>query len=113
MTVRITIYGWVLAPDHPVYGKGSGSLVDLVYFVSDDVTVRDVLNVINYAGYKMIPKRIGNKRDSPVEQDKVTIDNWDDHIKVGVEQVPTPSFNNQPAPQEGIYSRYNPPSEMI
>jgi len=88
MVTRIVIYGWAIPRDIRTGQKGSGSLVDLTYFVSDDrVTVQDVFQIIESAGYFITPKRIGG-RYSPVEQDKVTVENWDSHIRVGIEQNP-------------------------
>lgn len=90
MVKRIVIYGWII-PQDKIRGAGSGSLVDLVYFVDDDVSVSDVFNIISHAGYKIIPKRFNNRRDSPVESDKVQVEDWDNHITrnvtVGSEQM--------------------------
>jgi hypothetical protein len=93
MVKRITIYGWAIPTDR--FGqKGSGSLVDLVYFVDDDnVTVQDIFGIIEGAGYNIRPKHIGG-RYSPVEQDKVQVEDWNPHIRnvtVGIE-------NNPPGP---------------
>jgi hypothetical protein len=83
---RIVIYGWAVPLDPRTGLKGSGSLVDLTYFVDDDrVTVQDIFQIIEGAGYFMTPKRIGG-RYSPVEQDKVTVENWNSHIKIGIEK---------------------------
>jgi hypothetical protein len=94
MVKRITIYGWVVPVDR-VQGPGSGALVDLVYFVDDEVSISDVIGIVQHAGYKLIPKRIGNSRDAPVEQDKVQIEEWENRIArdvtVGSEQVPEPT----------------------
>lgn len=68
---RITIYGWAI-PQDPIRGQGSGTLVDLTYIVDGDVSVEDVLNVINGAGCKFIVKR--NAARAP-EQDRVDIQN--------------------------------------
>jgi hypothetical protein len=103
---RVVIYGWAVPVDK-VRGAGSGALIDLVYFVDDEVSIGDVLNIINHAGYKMIPKRIGNQRTAPVEQDKVQIEDWEQHITknvtVGSEQLPENYQIN--------YDRYNYPGE--
>jgi hypothetical protein len=108
MVKRITIYGWVIPFDR-VRGAGSGALVDLVYFVDDQVSISDVIGIIQHAGYKIVPKRIGNRRDAPVESDKVQIEEWESHISrsvtVGSEQLPeTPP---------GPYDRYTYPSTGI
>jgi hypothetical protein len=99
MVKRVTIYGWAINDD-PVYGKGSGSLVDLVYFVdlpstvSNDYLTQQIFNMIETQGYKILPKRIGG-RYSPVEQDKITVEDWDSHIRqpnitVGIEENRSP-----------------------
>lgn len=91
MVKRVTIYGWIIPYDR-VYGPGSGSLVDLVYFVDDEVSISDVIGIVQHAGYKIVPKRLGNRRDAPVETDKVQVDDWENQItrevKVGSEQMP-------------------------
>ena len=88
MVSRICIYGWAVPKDPRTGVKGSGSLVDLTYFVDDDrITVSDIFNIIEDAGYFMTPKRIGG-RYSPVEQDKVIVEDWNRHITVGIEQNP-------------------------
>lgn len=112
MVKRITIYGFAVPVDK-VRGAGSGSLIDLVYFCSDEVSISDVLNIVNGAGYKLIPKRIGNQRAAQVEQDKVQIEDWDSHIThqnitVGSEQMP--EGYQQPAID---YGRYNYPQGGI
>lgn len=104
MINRITIYGWVVPVDR-FRGAGSGTLVDLVYFVDDTVTVSEIISLIRTAGYKLIPKRVDNRRYNPVEQDKVTVEDWSDHIIVGAERVGGPEYN----PNEN-YDRYNYPS---
>ena len=102
MVKRIVIFGWAVPTDPRTGLKGSGSLVDLVYFVDDDrVTVQDIFQIIEGAGYFMTPKRIGG-RYSPVEQDKVQVEDWNPHLKVGIEQ-------NPPGPQEPLVARYGPP----
>jgi hypothetical protein len=107
MVLRITLYGWVVNND-PVLGPGSGVLVDLVYFISDMATVQDVLTIVNRAGYKMIAKRIGNMKSNPVEADRVTVEDWNEHIKIGTENVGNVNFN-----EPGSYSRYNLPQGPI
>lgn len=91
MVKRVTIYGWIV-PQDKIRGPGSGALVDLVYFVDDEVSISDVIGIIQHAGYKIIPKRIGNRRDAPVESDKVQIEDWENRITrnvtVGSEQMP-------------------------
>jgi hypothetical protein len=107
MVKRICIYGWAIPVDK-VRGTGSGQLIDLVYFVDDEVSVGDVLNIINQAGYKMVPKRVGNQRAAPVEQDKVQIEDWQNNISqkvtVGSEQMPENYQIN--------YDRYNRPEGL-
>ena len=86
MVQRVTIYGWLIDP-HRFQGSAY-ALVDLVYFVDDNVTVSDILDIIKrQGGYRIIPKRIDNRLDSPPEQDKVTIEEWDSHITVGTEKI--------------------------
>lgn len=91
MVKRVTIYGWAVPQDR-VRGPGSGSLIDLVYFVDDEVSVSDVIGIIQHAGYKIIPKRLGNRRDAPVESDKVQIEEWQSSpyasVTAGSEQLP-------------------------
>jgi methyl coenzyme M reductase subunit D len=104
MVKRIVIYGYVIPQDR-IKGPGSGALVDLVYFVDDQVSISDVINIIVHAGYKIVPKRIGNRRDAPVEADKVQVEDWEQHITqnvtVGSEQLPQNYDIN--------YDRYNYP----
>lgn len=100
MVKRICIYGWAVPVDR--FGqKGSGSLVDLTYFVDDDrITVQDIFSIIEAGGYNIRPKRIGG-RYSPVEQDKVIVEDWNPHIrdiKVGIE-------GNPPGPAGVTYGR--------
>lgn len=90
MVKRITIYGWAVPVDR-VQGPGSGALVDLVYFVDDEVSISDVIGIVQHAGFKLIPKRIGNRRAAPVEQDKVQVEEWGSHITVGSEKIPPES----------------------
>lgn len=97
MGKRIVIYGWVIPIDR-IRGPGSGALVDLVYFVDDQVDVGDVYRIIQHAGYKIIPKRIGNRRDAPVEQDKIQVEDWDNVI-VGSEKLPEPENRYEYPPQ--------------
>ena len=98
MVKRIVIYGWVIPVDR-IYGPGSGALVDLIYFVDDEVSISDVIGIIQHAGFKIIPKRYpssegpdGRAIKGPVEQDKVQIEEWENRISrnvtVGSEQVP-------------------------
>jgi hypothetical protein len=96
---RITIYGWVQFDPLPV--KGAYALVDLVYFVSDNVTFNDIFSIIDRAGFRIISKKIQGTNER--EKDRITIEDWDAHIKVGGETLP----ENQP--EEGQYNRYNPP----
>ena len=93
---RITIYGWVVPYDR-YRGKGSGSLVDLVYFVEvpEDVSNNDIMldifSLIESNGYFINPKHIAG-RNTPVERDKVVVEDWDQYVSVGVE-------NNPPMPE--------------
>lgn len=108
-TFRVTLYGWVIAHD-PVHGWGSGSLVDLVYFVdSGDGYVRpeDIFRIVENAGYKMISKKIPGTTIR--ESDRIIVERWDEHLKVGVERVPAPAFREQPSPYVSptqYYGRY-------
>ena len=108
MVKRVVIYGWVI-PQDKIRGPGSGALVDLVYFVDDEVSISDVINIIVRAGYKIVPKRIGNQRNAPVESDKVQIEDWEQHISrnltVGSEQMPEDYSIN--------YDRYNYPTSGV
>jgi hypothetical protein len=110
MVKRVVIYGWVVPVDR-IRGPGSGALVDLVYFVDDQVDVGDVIRIVVGAGFKLIPKRYGNRRDAPVEKDKVTIEDWEPHISgqvtVGSEKLP----DDTPPPPPG--SRYEYPARGI
>jgi len=74
---RIVIYGWAI-PTDPYRGAGSGTLIDLTYIVDGDVTVEEILNVINGAGCKFIVKR--NPLTKAPEADRVDIHD----INVGV-----------------------------
>jgi hypothetical protein len=103
MVQRITIYGWAIPRDPRTGQKGSGALVDLVYFIDDDnVRVSDIFQIIESAGYFITPKRIGG-RYSPVEQDKVIVEDWNRHITIGIEKNPPgPASPGQgPAPVRG------------
>lgn len=111
MVKRIVIYGWIVPIDR-VRGPGSGSLVDLIYFVDDDVSISNVITIIQNAGYRIIPKKIGNRRDAAVEADKVQIEDWENRIsnlKVGSERIPDQSLRLQPE----YYNRYSYPSTEI
>ena len=105
MVKRITIYGWVIPVDR-VQGPGSGALVDLVYFVDDEVSISDVIGIVQHAGYRIVPKRIGNRRDAPVETDKVQIEDWENRITrnvtVGSEQAPEQPTSRYEYPTRGI-----------
>jgi hypothetical protein len=111
MVQRITIYGWVIEQYDPVRGHGSGSLVDLVYWVADDlVRPFDIFNIVERAGYKLIAKRIGNRKINPVEKDRVTIENWNEHIKIGIENMQQANFERT---EPGAYGRYNLPGDLM
>ncbi|MDD3966886.1 MAG: hypothetical protein PHP63_07555 [Candidatus Marinimicrobia bacterium] len=88
---RVVIYGYVFRGHTH---SQEYALVDLVYFVDDPdnrITAQSIFNLIEGGGFRILPKRIGGKY-SPVEQDKVTVEDWTPNIKrnmtVGVEQVP-------------------------
>jgi hypothetical protein len=113
MTWRVTIYGWVMKKD-PVHGWGSGSLVDLVYFITDQVRYEDVLAIIKQANFKILAKGKTDENGHQIydasgkrilEQDKVIIENWDDHLKVGVEKMESVKFQEN----QGQFDRYNYP----
>jgi hypothetical protein len=80
MVQRITIYGWAI-PQNSIRGKGSGTLIDLTYLVDGDVTVEQVLNVINGAGCTFIAKK--NTGTRIVERDRVDIQ----EIRVGAQYL--------------------------
>ncbi len=82
MVQRVVIYGWAIPKDR-VRGKGSGTLVDLVYYVSDDVSVSEVLSLIHRLDMDFQPMR---NKAGEVVQDKVQI--YD--ISVGVERFVVP-----------------------
>lgn len=108
MVKRIVIYGWIIPTDRTL-GNGSGSLVDLVYFVDDEVSISDVITIINHAGYKIIPKRLENRRDAPVESDKVQIEDWENHISTNV----TIGSEQMPEGYQVNYDRYSYPMREI
>jgi len=88
MVTKITIYGWIL-PNDPVMGQGSGTLVDLTYFVNDNnIRYEDILTIIERQANK---KMIRNKyEDYGDVVDRVVIENWDPYIKnitIGAEQT--------------------------
>jgi hypothetical protein len=111
---RITIYGFAINDD-PVHGWGSGVLIDLVYFIEDDhVSVSDIFGIIENAGYKMRPKWIVDNNGKAVhsssgkkiaEQDRVMVEDWNAHIKVGTERLPSQSYKDNLTQ----YNRYNYP----
>ena len=75
-----------MIPVDRMMGKGSGTLVDLVYFVDDNnISVQDIFSIIERNNFFIRPKRIGGKY-GPVEQDKVTIEDWNPHLSVGIER---------------------------
>lgn len=78
---RIVIYGWAIPRDQ-YRGTGSGTLIDLTYLVSEDVSVEEVLRTIEQAGCKFIVKR--NNFTRAPEADRVDIQN----INVGMTNVP-------------------------
>ena len=103
LVTRITLYGWVVVTD-PIRGNGSGSLIDLVYWIDDDhVSVRDIFDIVEGAGYKMISKKITGTKTP--EADRITIENWNDHIRLGTENVGAVNFEEN----KGQYDRYNYP----
>jgi hypothetical protein len=101
---RITIYGWVVSHD-PVQGWGSGTLVDLVYFVNDNLaSVEEIFAIVEHAGYKLISKKFPGTNIR--EADRISVDNWNEHLKIGVERMPDQSGQPEGA---AYYDRYNPP----
>lgn len=102
MVQRITIYGWVINRD-PIRGDGSGNLVDLVYFIADEARVEDIFSIVEHAGYKIISKKIAGTNVR--EADRITVENWNDHIKIGTEQMGSVSFDQNPVEPD----RYNYP----
>lgn len=97
MTYRVTVYGWAI-PDDRFRGPGSGTFVDLTYFVDDSVTIGEILNMINQSGFKFIPFRYQGQ----VVQDKVTID----EIDVGFEPIEEPEGPPEPMGYPEGYSQY-------
>lgn len=88
---RIVIYGYVFRGHTH---SQEYALVDLVYFVDDPdnrITAQSIFNLVEGGGFKILPKHVGG-RYSPVEQDKVTVEDWTPNIKknftVGVENLP-------------------------
>jgi hypothetical protein len=105
MVYKIVIYGYA-------YGRGMGTgLLDLTYFVQDDVRVQDIFNIIEGAGFKMIAKYVAGRKALGIEQDRVTIEEWDSHVSnitVGKEQMPDEyQVRQQP------YDRYSYPVREI
>lgn len=96
MVLRVTVYGWAI-PDDRFRGPGSGTFVDLTYFVDESVSVREILDIINMSGFKFIPFRYQGR----VVQDKVTIDEMD----IGIEPVEEPitTLSPQELYQGGYY----------
>lgn len=94
MVLRVTVYGWGI-PDDRLRGPGSGTFVDLTYFVDEDVTVGEILNAINQSGFKFIPFRYQGQ----VVQDKVTIE----EINIGIEPIEQPP---EVTPDGRPYSQY-------
>ena len=95
LVLRVTIYGYILPHPDPIRGKGSGSLVDLVYFldpsafgnVSADTIISQIHSAVSAAGFRIVGRHVDNKRTNPLEKDRITVENWDQHIKMGVEDV--------------------------
>jgi len=88
---RIVIYGYAV-PNDRIRGPGSGVLIDLTYFVDDDVRVEDVFNIIQNAGCKLVAKYVDNDKSKGREvPNRVDIEDWEDHIRssvtVGSEQI--------------------------
>jgi hypothetical protein len=82
--LRVTIYGWAI-PEDRLRGPGSGTFVDLVYFVDDSISVGDILDVIRSNGFKFIPVRYpaSHPLAGQVMADKVTID----EMTIGTEEI--------------------------
>lgn len=82
MVLKITVYGWAI-PDDRFRGPGSGTFVDLTYFLDDSITVGEILNYINGSGYKFVPYRYQGQ----VVQDKVSIE----EVTIGIEPYMPPT----------------------
>jgi hypothetical protein len=97
--LRVVIYGWAI-PDDKFRGPGSGTFVDLVYFVDEGISVREILDAINMSGFKFVPFRYQGQ----VVQDKVSID----EIDIGIEPVeePVQTLSQDELQQGGYYGRY-------
>jgi hypothetical protein len=85
---RIVIYGWLLNKQGM---RNDYAMVDLTYFVDSamPIDVADIYRIIEGNSFKLIPKRLGG-RDSPIEQDRVQVENWDQNIRnvsIGVEEM--------------------------
>jgi hypothetical protein len=84
MVLKITVYGYV-----KVRGDSrSYALIDMTYFLDGQISVRDVLDIVNQSGFDMIPHRYNGQ----VTQDKVTIESLD----IGIEPYNGPQEPQQP-----------------
>jgi len=72
MVMKITLYGYAV-PDDRFRGRGSGTLIDLTYFVDDSITPGDILDIINMNGYKFVAVR--DAMGQPI-MDRVTIEEF-------------------------------------
>jgi hypothetical protein len=89
-----------MIPSDKFRGPGSGTFTDLTYFVDDSITVGEILNAINQAGFKMVPFRYQGQ----IVADKVSID----EIDIGIEPVeePVQTLSQDELQQGGPYGRY-------
>lgn len=92
MVKRIVIYGYAIPSDR-IRGPGSGVLIDLTYFVDDEVQVQDVFNIIERAGYRIVAKYVDNEKAKGREvPNRIDVEDWNSRIvqnvTVGSEQMP-------------------------
>jgi hypothetical protein len=96
---RITIYGWIQDKGD----RKNYALVDLIYFVRDDLArVEDIFAIVKSIGYRIVSKKIPGTNIR--EANRVDVEDWSEHIKIGTEKIENPEF----MAREG-YDRYNPP----
>lgn len=96
MVKRITIYGWAVPTDR-FRGPGSGTFIELIYFLDDYIDVGSILSTIESAGYGFFAKRYPKYHPlgGRPERDRVTIED----ITIGVEPL---------QPQQKNIEIYNP-----
>jgi len=92
MVKRIVIYGYAIPKDR-IRGPGSGVLIDLTYFVDDEVRVEDVFNIVEKAGYRLVAKYVDNEKAKGREvPNRIDVEDWRDRVQsnvtVGSEQMP-------------------------